>query len=552
MSSENSALPDVADVLIIGAGATGGVAALELARAGFEVVCLERGSWTPRAEFLGATEGWELGSQRRWHPNPNVRQAPADYPIDVTESDVNPLMYNGVGGSTILYGAQWTRMMPSDFRVRSLDGVADDWPISYEDLERYYDRVDEAVGTSGLAGDPAYPEMRPYPQPPLPMGKIGARAAAGMDALGWHWWPGANAIASRHRPGREVCVRRGTCQTGCPEGAKASFDITHWQEAVRRGVRLVTEAHVSQITVDARGLADGAAYFDADGVERHQRAAVVILAANGVGTPRLLQLSSSRRFPDGLANSSGMVGRRLMIHPYAAVNGVYDEDLESWLGPAGHSIVSMQFYETDASRGFVRGGKWQVMPAGGPLGHRSGYSGRPDDNGRIPDPLDAWGEAFHREIAKKFGRSFEWGIIAEDLPDEENRVLLSDTLVDSDGLPAPKIVYTTSENTRRMLAFHVERLREAHLAAGAIETHDTPLMRDCGWHLLGTARMGQDPATSVVDSYGKSHDVPNLYLMDGSTFVTSSGMNPTATIAALALRATERLIAERREQQVPA
>lgn len=545
-------ISDVADVLIIGAGATGGVAALELVSAGFSVVCLERGSWTQRADFLGATEEWELGSQRQWHPNPNVRNAAADYPIDVSESDVNPLMYSGVGGSTILYGAQWTRMMPSDFRVRSLDGVADDWPMTYEELEPYYDHIDQAVGTSGLTGDPAYPDMTTYPQAPLPIGKIGARAAKGMDALGWHWWPGANGIASRSRPGREVCVRRGTCQTGCPEGAKASFDITHWREAERLGVRLVTEARVTEITVDAKGLADGAVYVDAAGVSHKQRAAVVIVAANGVGTPRLLQLSSSKRFPTGLANSSGLVGRRLMIHPYAAVNGVYDEDLDSWLGPAGHSIVSMQFYETDASRGFVRGGKWQVMPAGGPLGHRSGYSGRPDGSGDVPDPLDAWGETFHKEIKKKFGRSFEWGIIAEDLPDEANRIVLSDELFDADGLPAPKVIYRTSENTRRMLDFHLEKLREAHVAAGAIETHDTPLMRDCGWHLLGTTRMGDDPDTSVVDAYGKSHDVSNLYVMDGSTFVTSSGVNPTATIAALALRATRRLIAERRNQAVSA
>jgi choline dehydrogenase-like flavoprotein len=549
--SSTTPRPERADVLVIGAGPSGAIATSRLVASGFSVVCLEQGDWTRRTEFTGATKDWELSAQRSWHPNPNVRNRPADYPIDVSESDVNPLMYSGVGGSTILYGAHWVRSLPSDFRVRTLDGVADDWPLSYEDLQPYYEEMDRQFGVSGLGDDPTYPDTAAPPLPPLPIGRIGLRAAKGMDALGWHWWPAPNAIASRAYRGRDVCIRRGTCQTGCPEGAKASADITHWPTAIEQGARLVTGARVSEITVDENGLADGAVYIDRDGVTHHQRADVVIVAANGVGTPRLLQMSTSARFQDGLANSSGLVGRRLMMHPYAAVNGLYDEDLESWLGPAGQSIVSAQFYETDASRGFVRGAKWQVMPAGGPLGNRSGYAGLPghDESG---DPLAGWGQDFHDQARKSFGRSFEWGIIAEDLPDAENRVVLSDALVDSDGLPAPKIQYRSSENTRKLLEFHVARAREAHLAAGAIETHATPLMRDCGWHLLGTARMGDDPSDSVVDPFGRAHDVPNLFVMDGSTFVTSSGMNPTATIAALALRSVEHLIANRREQKVSA
>jgi choline dehydrogenase-like flavoprotein len=540
---------DPVDVLIIGAGPTGAIAASELRAAGFSVTCLEQGDWTHRAVFTGATKDWELAAQRNWHPNPNVRGRRADYPIDVSESDVNPLMYAGVGGATILYGAHWVRALPSDFRVRTLDGVADDWPIAYEDLQPFYEEADRQMGVSGLGDDPTYPPTEAPPLPPLPIGKIGLKAASGMDQLGWHWWPAPNAIASKAYRGREACIRRGTCQTGCPEGAKGSADLTHWPEAIKAGVRLVTNARVAEVTVDAQGLANGAVYIDAEGERRFHPASTVIVAANGVGTPRLLLMSQSDRHPDGLANSSGLVGRRLMMHPYAAVNGVYQDDLESWLGPAGQSIVSHEFYETDHSRGFVRGAKWQVMPAGGPLGNRSGYGGHAEtDSGH--DPLSGWGKDFHAEARRTFGRSFEWGIIAEDLPDEANRVVLSDTLVDADGLPAPKIVYRQSENTRKLLEFHLARAREAHLAAGAIETYDTPLMRDCGWHLLGTTRMGDDPETSVVDSYGRSHDVPNLFVYDGSTFVTSTGQNPTATIAAVALRAVRHLIAERRDQIV--
>lgn len=536
-----SDLPDVADVLIIGAGASGAVAARELARSGFAVVCLEQGGWTPRSEFLGATDLWELGSQKTWHPNPNERAGVSDYPIDVSDSDVNPLMYNGVGGSTILYGGHWTRATPSDFRVRTLDGVADDWPITYEELSPFYERVDADMGISGLADDPSYPDGVVYPLPPLPIGKVGMTAARGLHQLGWHWWPATNAIASRAYRGLEACARRGACQTGCPEGAKATTDLTHWPEALERGVRLVTGARVTRITTDVSGLAEGAIWVDRDGVERHQRASVVLVAANGIGTPRLLLASTSNHHPDGLANSSGLVGKRLMIHPYASVDGLYEEQLDSWLGPAGQAIISMQFYDTDTSRGFVRGGKWHAMPTGGPQGHRSGYAGRPGSG--------QWGDAFHGRIGH-VGHSFEWGVIAEDLPDETNRVTLSDTLADSDGLAAPKITYATSDNTRAMLDFHIDRMREAHEAAGAISTVETSLMRDCGYHLLGTARMGDDPSDSVVDSYGRSHDVPNLFIMDGSTFVTSFGVNPTNTIMAIALRGIEQMIRTRADQKV--
>ena len=531
-----------ADVLIIGAGASGAVAAARLASAGIDVVCLEQGPWVDNAEFHGDKPEWELMAQKRWHPNPNVRDLPADYPVDTAASDVNPLMYSAVGGSTILYAAHWQRFMPSDFRVKTLDGVADDWPFAYEDLAPFYDRMEQEMGVSGLAGDPAYPPHRDYPLPPLPIGRIGMKAAAGMNKLGWHWWPGPNAIPSRDYRGRNRCVRYGTCLTGCPHKAKASTDHTHWPLALEHGARLVTGARVREITVNAQGLANGALYIDRNGRESLQPAGTVILCCNGIGTPRLLLLSTSRHHPAGLANSSGLVGRNLMMHPYAAVSGQFDQPLESWLGPAGQSIQSLQFYETDSARGFVRGAKWNVMPSGGPLGMRAAYGGKALE--------EAWGANLHRNTRRVFGRSFEWGIIAEDLPDQENRVVIDPELTDSDAIPAPKLIYRNSENTRRMLDFHTARAEEAMQAAGAVSISSTKLMRDCGWHLMGTARMGTDPARSVVDQFGKSHDVPNLYIYDGSVFVTSSGFNPTGTIAAIALRAVEHLIANRNQAKV--
>lgn len=532
------------DVLVIGAGASGSVATKYLADAGFRVVCLEQGDWQNASDYPGDKPEWELLAQKQWHPNPNVRGREADYPCETTESDVNPLMFAAVGGSTILYAAHWCRQAPSDFRVRSLDGVADDWPFSYEDLAPYYERVEADIGVSGMPGDPAYPDGNAPPLQAHPINKMGRKAAEGMNALGWHWWPAPNSIPTQDYGNLKQCVRYGTCLTGCPEGAKASYDLVYWPAALKAGAKLVTGARVRHITTNDAGLATGAVYIDRDGIDRTVNADVVIVAANGVGTPRLLLLSASTRFPEGLANSSGLVGKRLMMHPYAAIVGIYEDELESWLGPSGQTIQSMQFYETDSNADFVRGAKWNVMPTGGPLGMRSGYGGGPTE--------ERWGANLHRNLREQLGHAFEWGIIAEDLPEETNYVTLDEDLTDSSGLPAPRIVYKNSDNTRAMIDFHLARVQEAHEASGAVKTIVTPLMRDCGWHLLGTARMGSDPATSVVDEYGRAHDVPNLYLIDGSVFPTSSGVNPTATITANALRSVEHLIRQAQLQEVPA
>ncbi|TMJ97656.1 MAG: GMC family oxidoreductase [Actinobacteria bacterium] len=533
----------MADVLVIGAGAGGSVAARHLAEAGFDVVCLEQGGWLSPSDFPGDKLEFELLVEREWNASPNIRQRPEDYPCETSESDVEPVMFNAVGGSTIHYGAQWARMRPADFRVRTLEGVADDWPISYEDLLAHYDRMAHEMNVSGIGGDPAYPPGTAPPLPPLSIGKIGRRAAEGMNRLGWHWWPAAHAIPSREIGSQAQCARRGTCMFGCPEGAKGSTDLTLWPQAIKHGARLITSARVRAITTNEQGLATGALYVDREGNEHEQRADVVVLAANGIGTPRLLLLSASERFPDGLANSSGLVGKRLMLHPYMSVLGLYDEDLESWLGPWGTPLLSLQFADTDASRGFPRGAQWDVMPIGGPLMALARYDYLPFE--------ERWGENVHRLVSRTLGRAFDWGIGIEDLPRDEHSVTLDAALVDGDGIPAPKITYRIDDDARANLAFQLARAKEAHEAAGAVDTVVTDWSQ-WGWHLLGTARMGDDPATSVVDRFGRAHDVPNLYVVDGSVFVTSGPQPPTATIAANASRCVEHLLETAGAQRVPA
>ena len=381
------------------------------------------------------------------------------------------------------------------------------------------------------------------------MGKVGRRGALGQERMGWHWWPGSNAIPSMKFGELNACVRRGTCLTGCPEGAKSTTDRSHWPAGAQSRRETGDRARASAASMSTtRNLATGVNYIDANGRERRQRGKVVILCANGVGTPRLLLMSAGGKHPDGLANGSGMVGRRLMMHPFASILASFEDPLDSWRGPFGQQVYSQEFYETDESRGFVRGSKWNCMPSGGPVGV-SGAMGSKVYVAEEGKFQDFWGENLHENVARRFGHSLIWGIVGEDLPEEANQVVLSKDLADSDGLPSPKIIYKVNENSHRLLKFNIDRCIESVQAADAIEHLVSVPVRESGWHLLGTTVMGDDPNTSVVDQWGASHEVPNLYVMDGSTFPTSGATNPTATIMALALRNTERLISERRNQE---
>ena len=289
--------------------------------------------------------------------------------------------------------------------------------------------------------------------------------------------------------------------------------------------------------LDQRGRAAGAVYVDENGVRRELRAGTVILCANALGTPRILLNSADGA---GIADSSGMVGRRLMMHPFGNAIGIFDEDLESWRGPLGQYLHSLQFYETDRARA-VRPRR-QVESASV---RRAAVD---DADRRMGRPTDL-GDSFTRLLRERLGHSVIWGVICEDLPDPANRVTL-DGRPDDQGVPGVRIAYRTSDNTRAMMAWHLDRVSEVLDAMGAKQKYINPDLRGIGWHLIGTTVMGEDPDTTVVDPYGQCHDVPNLHIYDSSVFPTSSGVNPTATIAANALRCARSLVARRREVTV--
>jgi len=519
----------IADVVVVGAGASGAAFTWSLAQAGINVVCLEQGGWVAEDAFPTSDADAQIHLQTDFHPDPGFRGLPADYPVNETETPIAPLMYNAVGGSLIHWGAHFPRFHPSDFRVKTLEGVAEDWPVTYEELEPYYDENDRMMGVSGLMGDPAYPEKPERPCPPLSIRKSGELLAKALDKLGWHWWASDTAVSSVSYDGRDPDM-------GGFLRSFASADLNYWPAALKRGARLEIHARVREILVDESGNATGVLYYQ-DGELKEQKAKVVVLACNGIGTARLLLNSTSAIFPNGLANSSGLVGKGLMHHPVGSVLGVFDE----WLGtedggPRGSTMLSQEFYETNPDHDFIRGYELQILSYGNaPLAAALG--------GLMGQKV-AWGEDHHDEFKQRFGHSVGIAIMSEDLPEEHNMVTLDSEMADSDGIPAPKINYTVSENTAKMLEHGVARATEIMEAAGATKVFSSTLRRNAGWHLLGTARMGEDPETSVVDRWGRTHDVSNLFIIDGSIFTTSACVNPTSTIQALALRTADYLKGE--------
>ena len=474
--------------------------------------------------------------QNRWSPEPNIRRADADYPVDTKQS--HALMWNGVGGSTNVFGALWPRYRPSDFRKGVEHGMAPDWPLSYEELAPFYDESDRLVGVSGLSGDCAMPPRPAYPCGPLPMRASGRAIAGGFERLGWHWWPMPAAIISEAYDGRPACNGCGNCGSGCPRGSMAKMSLSLWPRAIAAGADLRPNTRVERIETDASGRATGAVYIDrSTGQRMFQAADRVVVAGNGVGSPRLLLLSESARFPNGLANGNDVVGRYLMHHTLVAASIFVEEPIRSHIGNSG-AVISCEFAETDPSRGFVNGFNFNVA-RGGPAG---GVAAGGFSNQAAP-----WGVGHHAWFRRHFGHGFGAYAIGDDLPQASNRITLSETETDGSGLAAAKLHYVPHDNDWNMMRFAIERLRDLAGAVGAfdyaINTYCDPdgTYRTPAWHLLGTCRMGDDPETSVTNRWHQCWEVPNLYVIDGSSVVTGGVVNPTSTVCALALRAGQNI-----------
>ena len=516
------------DVLVIGAGAAGAAVAWSLSRRGVQVTCLEQGDWVPETDIPKNHADWEVRGRHYWNASPGKRRAAADYPVtNLGDNPVDVYMYSAVGGSAIGYGGHFWRLQPSDFVARTQDGFGVDWPIRYEDLIPYYEMNEEVVGVSGLGGDPVSPHRHDVALPPVPIGRIGDRWIDGFEKLGWYYWAQSQAILSKDHRGRPACVNRGFCAFGCPSGALALPSNTYWPEALEAGARLITGARVREITVDAEGTATGAQYYDADGVLRTIHARTVVVCGNGLGTPRLLLMSTSERFPHGLANSSGQVGKNFMPHVQTMVIAHFEEPTDADRGAWGATVASRHFYETDPVNDFTRGFTMAAMRGYSPL--------------NTALQVAPWGDGHHEALEHHLNHEATIWVCGDDEPEPHNRVELDWEHLDAFGLPGVKTYYTLSENSRRLGEAGVARATELAYAAGADSVRTLGFDSILGWHLLGTARMGTDPATSVVDGDNRAHDVPNLYIVDGSSFSTGGAVNPTHTIQALALRAADKI-----------
>jgi choline dehydrogenase-like flavoprotein len=511
--------------------------AYRLVAAGVRVTLLDQGPEIyPTDRPLFANE-WEFSLGREWAFDPNVRGLPEDYPVLAT--GFAPYMYNGVGGSTNHYGGFWHRLKPVDFRKGSEHGLEGtlDWPLTYEELEPYYDLNDRFIGISGYPGDPSYPPRDTPRCPPLPHGPYYKTLADGFDALGWHWWPGDNAIISVPYNHRLPCNLCGHCNAGCPREAIGTASVAYARPALALGLDLRPLARAIRVTTDRRGRADGVDYVDLRTGEMHRvEAPVVVIAANAIGTPRLLLNSASSQHPEGLANENGLVGRHLMLHGWLIADFWLDEPTEHYKGPATATFYCHEFYDTDISRGFLNGFAITISAAFGPalvaLGGATGQS-----------PV-AWGVDHHRAFERSFNHHCYVNVQTDDLPVATNRVTLDLEVKDPSGMPAARVEYALHENDRRALEYAAQRVAELADAVRAKHVTPQPIderYRAPGWHLMGTCRIGTSPDQSVTDEWHRAWHVPGLVICDGSSMVTGGAANPAATIGALALRCADKL-----------
>jgi choline dehydrogenase-like flavoprotein len=535
------------DAVIVGAGASGGVVAHELAHAGLRVVLLERGpqlnvkDFQLHDEMISNSKGHLFpafnGLDHR-HPR-EFRHTSADtFQKIFPEDGTYPLLAAVVGGGQLFYGALMWRFLPIDFRARSTYGTMegltlDDWPLSYDELEPFYDKAEYTLGVAGEDGDPfAGKRSRPFPLPPVDLqpGDLLVKKAA--QRLGYHPFTVPLGIATQKFKDRNPCVRHPCCNGFiCEIGAKSTMVTALLPSTLATGnCRLITEAVVKEVTTDGRGRPDGVSYFDKSGKLTNQPTRLVILAASATETPRLLLNSRSRWFPKGMGNQHDWVGRNLMDHIGPSVVGLFNEKTSDGIGP-GPGIAINDFYGKNP--GFAGGGVIYSRTEALPIAFA---------NVRPPG-APMWGKAHKKFQRDYFRRQVRLWVPGEARPRFENRVDVSPTVRDAWGIPVSRITHSLHPNDYQLYEFFRTKMVDLLKEAGATEVISRPAGKGgVDAHQCGTCRLGNDPKTSVVNRYGQVHDVDNLFVVDGSLLVTAGGRNPALTIQALAFWSSDYIV----------
>jgi choline dehydrogenase-like flavoprotein len=508
---------EIVDFLVVGVGAAGGVLLQRLARAGFKVVGLEAGPfWDTERDWVSD----EAGSRKLYWEDLRIIDGANPLSLGANNSG------KGVGGGSVHWAGFAPRFHPSDFRVYSEDGVGTDWPIRYQDLKPYYELLELEMPVAGPARYP-WGDPHGYPFGPHPMGGVGNTLIRGCTKLGIGVSIGGPvAILSGSRGDRPHCIYRGYCLQGCKVGAKASTLITHVPDAMMNGAEIRDCSMAGRIELNPHRRVEGVLYYDAEGREHFQRAKVVIVSGYAVETPRLLLNSACSGFKNGLANSSGTVGRYLMAQAGNVILGRFPEPVRMYKAPPAHAMTE-EFYETDRHRGFARGFAIQTV-APLPISFAKHMIGA----------KEAWGWGMRR-IMMDYNHWSAFGLLGEILPWADNRVTIAKEK-DQFGLPVARVTFSLQENDKKLIEFGKNKVVEVMWAAGAEEVVQEPRYA----HLVGGARMGSDPSTSVVDGFGRTHDIANLFICDGSILPTQGSANPGLTIQALAARAADYLISE--------
>ena len=514
-----------ADVCIVGAGPAGALVAAKLAGAGHDVVVLDAGPRFDPDEHEERMEThlqpgkeeplWGMGGERDAYSASGERY----YPL-------NAARVKGIGGSTLHWQGMVMRLHEQDFRLDSELGVAEDWPISYDDLRPYYAVAEEAFSVAGASDNPfAPPREQPHPLPAFPPSYSDSLFAEACEELGITTHSVPNARNSEPTEEAGACVGYGTCKPVCPSGAK--YDATrHIDVAEANGARVLDRVPVQRLDHGPDGEeVTAAVYVTPDGTEHRQTADEFVLAAGGVETPRLLLLSESEQYPDGLANSSGAVGRYFMDHLFAGVGGRLDEPTrQKHVG--FNTTESHQFYDRAGdSRTAI---KLEFLNYAGPA---------PAD---IAMGAEEFGDALLSRIREEYGTHVAMGALVEQYPHAENRIRLDPERTDDHGNPVPDVVWSLDERTKRTLRRANEIQRSVLEELGAdIDWVVGPDNTGPAYHHMGTTRMGTDPESSVVNPDLQTHDLRNLSIAGSSTFVTGGAMNPTLTLAALSLKAAD-------------